>query len=64
MELSQQDIAVMSVIKAMQEMGLTLVTGATELGTGSIHIRGKRGDGVKIVAIVDTQGRAYYDIQN
>lgn len=64
MELSKQDRAVMSVIKAIQAMGLTVVSTATELGTGSIHIRGKRGDGVKIVAIVDTQGRAYYDIQN
>ncbi len=52
----------MSVIKAMQEMGLTIVSTATELGTGSIHIRGQRGDGVKILAIVDSQGRAYYDI--
>jgi hypothetical protein len=62
MELSKQDLAVMSVIKAMQEMGLTIVSTATELGTGSIHIRGQRGDGVKILAIVDSQGRAYYDI--
>ena len=64
MELSQQDRVVMSVINAMQEMGLTVVSTATELGTGSLHIRGKRGDSVKIVAIVDTQGRAYYDIWN
>jgi hypothetical protein len=63
MELSQQERAVMSVIKAMQKMGLTVLRTATKLGTGSIHIRGKRGDGVKIV-VVDTQGRAYYDIQN
>lgn len=54
----------MSAIKAMQEMGLTIVSTATELGTGSIHIRGKRGDGVKIIAIVNPQGKAYYDIQN
>lgn len=62
MELSKQDQVVMSVVKAMQEMGLIIVSTATELGTGSIHIRGKRGDGVKIVAIVDAKGRAYYDI--
>lgn len=61
MDLSQQDRVVMSVIKTMQEMGLIIVSTATELGTGSIHIRGKRNDGVKIIAIVDTQGRAYYD---
>ncbi len=53
----------MSAIKAIQAMGLTVVSTATELGTGSIHIRGKRGGSVKIV-IFDTQGRAYYDIQN
>jgi hypothetical protein len=52
MELSQQDRVVMSVIKAMQEMGLNVVS-TTELGTGFIHIRGKRNDGVKIVAVVD-----------
>jgi hypothetical protein len=63
MELSKQDRAVMSAIKAIQAMGLTVVSTATELGTGSIHIRGKRGGSVKIV-IFDTQGRAYYDIQN
>lgn len=54
----------MSVIKTIQEMGLTVVSTATELGTGSIHLRGKRGDDVKIVAIVDTQGKAYYDTWN
>lgn len=64
MELSQQDRVVMSVIQAMQEMGLTIVSTARELGTGSIHIRGKRGDGVKIIAIVNPQGKTYYDIQN
>ncbi len=51
----------MSVIKAMQEMGLNVVSKATELGTGAIHIRGKRNDGVKIIVIVDSHGRAYYD---
>lgn len=64
MELSPQDRVVISVIKTMQEMGLTLISTATELGTGSIHIRGKRSDGVKIVAIVDERGRTYYDIQD
>jgi len=39
----------MSVIKAMQEMGLTVISTATELVTGSIHIRGKRGDGLKLL---------------
>ena len=52
------------VIKAIQEIGLIIVSTATKLGTGSVHIRDKRGDGVKIVAIVDTQGRAYYDNWN
>lgn len=61
MDLSQQDRVVISVIKTMQEMGLIIVSKATELGTGSIHIRGKRSDGVKIIAIVDSHGRAYYD---
>ena len=51
----------MSIIKTLQEMGLTVVSTATELGTGSIHIRGKRSDGVKIIAIVDSHGRTYYD---
>jgi acyl-CoA synthetase (AMP-forming)/AMP-acid ligase II len=61
MELSKQDRVVMSVIKMIQEMGLTVVSTATELGTEAIHIRGKRGDGVKIIVIVDSHGRAYYD---
>lgn len=50
-----------TVIKAMQEMGLTVVSTATELGTNSIHIKGRRSDGVEIVAIVGTEGRAYYE---
>lgn len=54
----------MSVIKMIQEMGLTVISTATELGTGAIHIRGKRSDGVKIIAIVDSHGRAYYDTRN
>ena len=51
----------MSVIKAMQEMGLDVISTATELGTNSIHIRGRRGDGSGIIAIVDTEGRTYYE---
>ena len=38
-----------TVIKAIQEIGLIIVSRVTELGTGSIPIRGKRGDGVKII---------------
>lgn len=44
----------------MEEIGLTEIRTATELGTTSIHIRGKRRDGVQIVAIVDTKGNTYY----
>lgn len=44
-------------------MGLTVFS-TTELGTGSIHTRGKCGDDVKIVAVVDTHGRAYYGTWN
>lgn len=61
MELSKQDKVVIAVIKAMQEMGLAVVSSATELGTNSIHIKGRRSEGVEIVAIVDTEGRAYYE---
>lgn len=61
MNLSKQDKVVMSVIKAMQEVGLTVISTATELGTNSIHIRGRRDDGVEIIAIVDSKGRAYYE---
>lgn len=57
MELSKQDIAV---IKAMEEIELTEIRTATELGTTSIHIRGKRRDGLQIVALVDTKGNTYY----
>lgn len=60
MELSKQDKVVMSVIKTMQEMELTIVSKATELGTNSIHIRGRRNDGVEIIAIIDVEGRTYY----
>ena len=61
MELSKRDNVVMSVIKAMQEMGLNVISTATELGTNSIHVRGRRSDGVGIIAIVDTEGRTYYE---
>lgn len=61
MELSKRDKVVMSVIKAMQEMSLTVISTATELGTNSIHIRCRRNNGVEIVAIVDTEGRTYYE---
>ena len=60
MELSKQDRVVIAVIRAMEEMGFTQVSTATELGTTSIHIIGKRGDGVEIIAIVDTKGKTYY----
>lgn len=60
MELSKQDRVVIAVIRAMEEIGLTEIRTATELGTTSIHIRGKRRDGVQIVAIVDTKGNTYY----
>ena len=61
MELSKRDKVVMSVIKAMQEMRLTVISTTTELGTDSIHIRGRRSDGVEIIAIVDTEGKTYYE---
>lgn len=64
MELSKQDRVVMCVIKTIHEMGLTVVSTATELRTGAIHIRGKCSDGVTIIAIVDTHERAYYDTGN
>lgn len=60
MELSKQDRVVIAVIRAMEEMGFTQVSTATELGTTSIHIIGKRGDGVEIIAIVDRKGKTYY----
>lgn len=60
MELSKQDKVVIAVIRAMEEMGLTEIRTATELGTTSIHIVGKRDDRVEIIAIVDTKGKTYY----
>ena len=39
MELSKRDKVAMSVIKAMQEIGMTVISTATEVGTNSIHIR-------------------------
>ena len=64
MELSKQDKVVMSVIKTLQSMGLTVVSTSTELGTGSLHIRSQRDDGVEIIAIVDSEGRTYYDTRD
>jgi hypothetical protein len=61
MELSVQDRVVMTVLNSMQAMGLTVVGKALELGTGAIHIRASRADGVKVLAIVDAQGRTFYD---
>lgn len=57
MELSKQDKVVMSVIKTLQEMGLTVVSTTTELGTSYIYILSRRDDGVEIIAIVDSEGR-------
>jgi hypothetical protein len=42
-------------------MGLTVVSKATELGTNSIHIRGRRNDGAEIIAIVNVEGKTYYE---
>lgn len=60
MELSKQDKVVIAVIRSMEQIGLTEISTATELGTTSIHIIGKRGDGVEIIAIVDVKGDIYY----
>jgi hypothetical protein len=61
MELSVQDRVVLAVINSMQSMELTVIGKALELGTGAIHIRASRADGVKVLAIVDSQGRTFYD---
>jgi len=60
MDLSKQDKVVLSVIRTMREIGLTAISTATALGTNSIHIRGRRNDGVEIIAIVSLEGRTYY----
>jgi hypothetical protein len=64
MELSKQDLVVMAVINAMQELGLTAVSKSTELGTSFIHIRARRTDRVEIIAIVDEEGKTHYDNWN
>ncbi len=64
MELSKQDKVVMAVINALQEVGLTVLSKTTELGTSFIHIRARRADGVEIIAIIDTEGNTHYDTWN
>lgn len=60
MDLSKQDRVVIAVIKSMEQMGLTGISTATELGTTSIHVIGKRGNSVEIIAIVDVKGNVFY----
>lgn len=64
MELSKQDKVVMAVVNSMQELGLTVLSKTTELGTNFIHIRARRDDGVEIIAIIDEEGKTHYDTWN
>jgi hypothetical protein len=61
MELSKQDQVVISILNSIEQMGFKNIQRSTELGTGAIHIKAQRADGIEINAIVDAQGRAHYD---